>query len=210
MIKNLLFIGAHPDDLEVMAGGTVKRVINEGGNVHALIVSDGTWVGPNSEVYRDAELAKLEAVSASKIIGHSIDFLDEKTLEISYKDSVVVSILKCIDKIKADTIICPWVDDLHQDHSEVARMAIAASRKVPRVLMAQANWYVANGTFTPNIFFDISDTYDDKMQALECYESEMKRTGETWRVFHDSLTRYYGLISSCERAEGFLTHKYRF
>ena len=94
MIKNLLFVGAHPDDLEVMAGGTVKRVINEGGNVHALIVSDGTWVGPNSEVYRDAELAKLEAVNASKIIGYSIDFLDEKTLEISYKDSIVVSIFK--------------------------------------------------------------------------------------------------------------------
>ena len=40
MIKNLLFVGAHPDDLEVMAGGTVKRVINEGGYKNSSIDFD--------------------------------------------------------------------------------------------------------------------------------------------------------------------------
>lgn len=210
MIKNLLFVGAHPDDLELMAGGTVKRIINQGGKVHALTLSDGTWNGPNEEVYRDSDLAISEASKASKLLGYTVDYLDEKTLNIKYKDSIVAEILNCIDKINADTIICPWIDDLHRDHSEAGRMALAASKKVPRVLMGQVNWYVANGMFNPNIFFDISETYNAKIQALECYESEMKRIGETWKAYLDSITKYYGLISSCKRAEGFLTHKYRF
>ena len=65
-MKNILFVGAHPDDLELMAGGTVKRVLNEGGTVHALTVSHGTWVGHDSKIFRDSNIAIKEAEEASK------------------------------------------------------------------------------------------------------------------------------------------------
>ncbi len=208
-MKNILFVGAHPDDLELMAGGTVKRVLNEGGTVHALTVSNGTWVGHDSKIFRDSNIAIKEAEEASKVLGYSVEHLNEKTLEIEYKDSIVSKILESIESIKADTIICPWIGDLHKDHSEVAKMAIAASRKIPRVLMGQANWYIAEHMFTPNIFIDISETYDDKIKALECYESVgMQRVGNKYRKLVDSLSSYYGSISSSDRAEGFITNKF--
>lgn len=208
IVRNMLFIGAHPDDLEVMAGGTVKRIIEHGGQVHALTMTNGAWTGPDGVEFRCGGVAIKEAAKAAEIIGYSLEHLNEKIFDIQYKDSIVMTILDRIDRINADTIICPWIDDVHIDHQIVAKMALGASRRVPRVLMAQANSYVGTNVFNPNIFFDISGTFHSKMMALECYESEIKRTGEKWKTYHDVLTKYYGLISGVERAEGFISHKF--
>lgn len=212
-IESVLFIGAHPDDLEFMAGGTAKRVIDEGGRVHVLTITNGSWTGPDGSVFRDGGIAIAEAEAAAKAIGYSVEHMgtsdgDERVFGISYKDATVTKILDTAQRIAADTIICPWLGDVHVDHQVVARMAIAASRRIPRVLMGQGNWYVGTQTFNPNLFVDISATYEAKMSALECYSSEMARTGSVWLSYHDALTRYYGLIAGVERAEGFVSAKF--
>ena len=46
-MKNILVIGAHPDDLEWMAGGTVANAIANGGKVHLLTLTNGTWKDAN-------------------------------------------------------------------------------------------------------------------------------------------------------------------
>lgn len=45
------------------------------------------------------------------------------------------------------------------------------------------------------------------MAALNCHEEEVKRAGEEWRLYHCSLSTYYGLIFGSRIAEGFITHK---
>ena len=206
-MKNILFVGAHPDDLEVMAGGTVKHFIDRDCSVHAITLTDGSWTGKNGIKYRENNSAKIEANNAAKILGYSLEFLDEKIFEIQYKDKIVLKIITKIEELNIDTIICPWIDDLHIDHQNTARMAISASKNIDRVWMGQGNWYIANNFFAPNTFVDITKEYEAKMDALSCYEQEMKRTGEKWRLYHDSLTTYYGLISGTRRAEGFITYK---
>jgi len=208
IIKNLLFIGAHPDDLEVMAGGTVRRVIEQGGRVHALTMTKGAWKGPDGTTFRDGDIAVKEAKRASELLGYSVEHLNESVLGVQYKDSIVKTILGWVEKIHADTILCPWIEDLQMDHQVTAKMAVAASRKVPRILMAQASWHLGTKIFSPNVFFDITRTFNRKMAALACYDSEMKRVGDQWRNYHDALTRYYGLIAGVERAEGFLSYKF--
>jgi LmbE family N-acetylglucosaminyl deacetylase len=206
-MKNILFVGAHPDDLEVMAGGTIKHFIDNGCSAHVITLTNGSWTGKDGKIFRDNDSAKMEADNASKVIGYTIEYLNEKIFEIQYKDKIVLKILDSIDNLKIDTLICPWLDDLHIDHRNTARMAISASRKVKRVWMAQGNWYISNKMFCPNIFIDITKEYEFKMKALECYKEEMKRTGDKWRSYHDAITRYYGLISGVKRAEGFISHK---
>jgi len=76
--------------------------------------------------------------------------------------------------------------------------------------MGQGNWYVLKKPFTPNFFVDIKDTFDLKMDAMECFQSEMKRIGKTWHRFHDSLTINNGLMACVERAEGFISYKFTY
>lgn len=208
-MKNILVVGAHPDDLEWMAGGTVAKTIAEGGKVHLLTLTNGTWKDAGGNYYRDKQIAVEEANEAAKALGYSLEHLDEPCLDVGFRDEIVVKVLNRIDSIKADTIICPWIDDLHHDHEITARIAVSASRKVPRVLMGMCNWYVFRTPFNPNFFVDITGTYSKKMQALECYKSEMSRIGDTWRKYHDNITTNYGLMVNTERAEGFITYKYK-
>lgn len=207
-MKNVLVIGAHPDDLEWMCGGTCAKIINEGGKVHLITLSNGQWEGNKGNKFRSDNIAIMEAENAAKIIGYSVEHLNEPCLGINYRDELVVKILQTIDNMNADTLICPWIDDLHHDHEMTARIAISASRGVPRVLMGHCNWYIYRKPFTPNFFVDISSTYEIKMQALECYRSEMDRIGETWRKYHDNITFNNGLMVNVNRAEGFISYKY--
>ena len=208
-MKNVLVVGAHPDDLEWMAGGTFAKIISEGVKVHLITLTNGTWKDASGNYYRDKDIAIREASKAASVLGYTIEHLDEPCLDVNFRDELVVQVLNRIDKINADTIICPWIDDLHHDHEITARIAVSASRRVPRILMGMCNWYVFRTPFNPNFFVDISDTYSKKMAALECYESEMKRIGSTWRKYHDNITSNYGLMVNVERAEGFISYKYK-
>jgi len=56
-IKNVLVVGAHPDDLEWMAGGTISRIIQNGGKVHLITLSDGSWQNSSGVSYRQNNIS---------------------------------------------------------------------------------------------------------------------------------------------------------
>jgi LmbE family N-acetylglucosaminyl deacetylase len=156
---------------------------------------------------REKAAALAEERAAAKVLGYSVENLEYQALALEFKDQMVVDTLKRIQELKIDTIICPWERDSNHDHEIVARIAFAASRKVSRVLMGQINYYLRE-VFTPNIFVDISNTFDQKIQSLECYESQWSRQGTDWHEFLDVTSRYYGKMIGVKRAEGFVTSKF--
>ena len=72
---DVLAFGAHPDDVELSAGGTIAKLINEGKSVAIIDLSRGE-LGTNGS----AELRAEESSAASKILGVStfsfITFVD--------------------------------------------------------------------------------------------------------------------------------------
>lgn len=208
MIKmhNILAVVAHPDDLELMAAGTIIRAISDGCNVHVLTFSDGSWYNPQGELERSKIDAAKEEAEVANFIGYSFENLGLETLHLSYNDKNVVEVLKRIEQYKIDTIICPYSKDLHHDHQVVSRIAISASRKIPNILMGQINYYL-NEFFVPNFFVDISDSWDKKIEAMQLYKSQWNNSQQDWYDFLDSTSRYYGKIIGVERAEGFYSNK---
>lgn len=206
-IQSVLVLSAHPDDVELMCGGTLARWIGEGKKVHVLSFTDGQWVGADGETQRDAEAALAEERSAAKVIGYSVENLQQPAMHLRYKDDLVVEVLKRLADHKVDTLICPWSGDLHHDHEVVARIGIAASKRIPRVLHGQINSLLRE-VFTPNLFVDISTVWETKLKALRCYETEWSRTGGDWATFQDQVTGYYGRLAGVARAEGFISSKF--
>lgn len=205
-MKNILVINAHPDDLELMAGGTVIKWISEGKKVQALTLTHGGWQGPDSKIVRTKEEALEEENIVAQHIGYKTENLQNQTLDLKFQDSYVVAVLERIEKYNIDTIVCPFKGDLHHDHEITARIAMAASRRVPNILMGQINYYL-NEYFSPNVFVDISDTWEKKIEALQQYIGQWNRAGKDWYEFLDSTSKYYGKIIGVERAEGFYSKK---
>jgi LmbE family N-acetylglucosaminyl deacetylase len=205
--REILCVIAHPDDLELMAGGSIARWIESGASVHVLTFSDGVWTAPDGRLMRDSEEALAEERSAAASLGYSVENLRLPAMNLQFSDSHVLEVLRRIGKYRPDTLLCPWSGDLHHDHEVVARVTESASRRVPRVLMGQINYYL-RAHFTPNVFVDISDTWDKKIKALECFSSQWRRAGDDWKEYLDITSRYYGKIAGVHRAEGFVSVKY--
>lgn len=203
----ILCVGAHPDDIELMAGGSIARWASQGHSVNILTISNGVWSAPDGTVMRDDKEALGEERRAARCLGVTAENLKRPAMDLKFEDRLVREVLQRIEKLKIDTLICPWERDIHHDHEIASRIAVSASRRVPRVLMGQINFYLRD-FFKPNLFVDITNTWEKKIAALKCYTTQWDRAGKEWHEFLDETTRYYGRMAGVKRAEGFMTNKF--
>lgn len=204
---NVLVCGAHPDDIELMCGGYVCKLIEEGNNVTGVLFTDGSWENSKGDSIRNGKDGISESKIVSEYLGYDLVMFSHKALNFSFSDKLVVSVLNLIEERKIDTLILPWYKDIHRDHMIVSEVGIAASRRVPRVLFGQINYYV-NEFFKPNIFIDITNYMENKLKALSMYKSIWDRNGKDWESFILSTNTYYGKIVNTKFAEGFISNKF--
>ena len=70
--QRYLFIGPHPDDIEIGAGATAAALVKAGKEVCFLICTDGRYGTDNCRDYTEDALAKVrqeEAVSSAAALG---------------------------------------------------------------------------------------------------------------------------------------------
>jgi len=208
---NILFVGAHHDDLEVSAGGSVKRWVEEGHRVYSAILTDSTWTGPDGTPFRDAEKVEEYCQNAAAVLGYTqISRGYAHVFELSYTDDKVVDLLNIIGRNKIDTLVTIFPGDAHRDHRTASEIALAATRAVPQVLLTRVSWNSSPDLFRPRFFVDITNQFEAKQKAIRCYVDEYARTGALWEKFIRSTAELYGLEAGCELAEGFEVLKYRY
>lgn len=206
-MKRILAVSAHPDDIEIMAGGSLLKWKDEGMEIHALIVTDGSGISPEGTPIRLREDALREQDAVSKIMQYdTCEVLGEKSLYLTYKDEVVCEILRRIKQYGIDTILTCWDKDTHRDHAVVAQMAKMAGRHVPNFLMGQINYYI-HDFYCPNVYVDISDYWDKKLQTCRLFSSAWKNHDKDWYDFLNSTATYFGRIVATDKAEGFIASK---
>lgn len=206
-MKNILAVVAHPDDFEMMAGGSVFKWLAEGKSVHVLALTNGSWRGPDGNLCRKTTDINKEIESVKTAAGyHSYEVLTEETLNLQFKDSLVCEVLKRIQLFSIDTIITSWDKDTHHDHRIACEIAKAASRRVPNFLMGQINYYLLD-SFDPNLYVDITDTFDKKLELMSLYNSQWDRSKSDWTDFLNASSVYLGKVIGVEKAEGFIAKK---
>jgi N-acetylglucosamine malate deacetylase 1 len=201
---NVLFVGAHHDDLEVSSGGSVKRWVEEGCNVFSAILTDSTWTGPDGIRFRDPQQAESYCQKAAGLLGYtqiSLNYCPCFTLV--YSDEKVADLLRIISQHRIDTLVTISPSDAHRDHRAASEIALAATRKIPRVLLAQVSWNSTPQVFTPRYFVDITKQFEVKREAIRCYQDEYARTGHLWERFIQAQGQLFGLQAGCDMAEGF-------
>lgn len=58
---HILFIGAHPDDLEILCGGTIRRCVEQGHEVWMAVATNGNVGTPDLSC---EEIARIRNVSS--------------------------------------------------------------------------------------------------------------------------------------------------
>lgn len=170
----------HNDDEVLGVGGTIAKHVSKGDEVYVCEVT----VGKNKE---RANLIKKEALEAHKILGiKQTYFLDFPVVGLSTVPTIELnrSIHKITQEIKPDIAYIPHKGDMHKDHSVVAESAMVALRPVdsPQVraiyvyeTLSETEWNIpsVDNAFLPNVYVDITDTIDKKIEAMRCYQSQL-------------------------------------
>lgn len=185
MKKNILVIAAHPDDEILGVGATSALHAAQGDNVYALIMAEGeTSRGPTEQAKLDH--LKTSALKAAAILGvcdvFFADFPDNRMDSVDLLDVIKV-IEGYIQKISPYIIYTHHGGDLNKDHQVIFEAVITASRPIkgnhyPREIycfetLSSSEWGVSQ-PFRPNTYVNVDSVFEKKLDALKCYESEMR------------------------------------
>ena len=207
MTKRILAMGAHPDDMELEAGGTLAKWASKGYETHLLVLTSGEYCNMGGEVYK-AESLQEEGRRAAKTLNITeVTFLDYIATELPSNGKIVSEVDQIVKDIAPDILISHHPFDSHQDHRAAAEIMFSISRqgRIENVVSCSPLPYRPNVfAFRPQLFIDISATIDAKLDAIRCYKSQCdKYGGEELIERVRSLARVSGWAVSIEFAECF-------
>jgi LmbE family N-acetylglucosaminyl deacetylase len=218
MIQSIrsLIIAAHPDDETIGMGGVIRRLASMGTQVSVLFISDGV---SSRELERESvETRRTAARAALEILGCSnIEFgnFKDNTLDSVSEIDVTRFIEENIKISNPDTIFTHFRNDLNIDHQITSKCSVVAARPKYRSginalyhfeVVSSTGWNFGLPAFNPNVFIDISDTYEAKLCALQEYSTEMNNFPNARSIESlEALAKYRGSTVGMGKAEAFET-----
>jgi len=217
----VLAIAAHPDDIELICGGTLIRAQMLGRTTGILDLAAGELATRGTPELRAAEAAK-----AAKVMGVSVrenlglpDGGIQNTPETRAKVAVVIR------RLKPDVVITHSQHGRHPDHPIVAQLVrdacfVAGLKKIepkvpahrPRKVLHALSFREDNQK--PTFVVDISEAFEKKLEAIGCYESQFGEAVQAGEVYpngeplHDLIRHHaahYGSLIRCRYGEPFYT-----
>ena len=175
----ILALAPHADDIEIGMGGTLAKFVAEGHNVKIIcaIVPCENFEGHSSK--KSKEIRKNEAIIASEVIGAELEILDLDPYDFKFDRKYTKLFDKIFRDFGPDELYSCWENDSHQDHKTLSNIAISISRKNDCSYYMYENMIpggITSEAFNPQLFVDVSEFIDKKMQSIETYESVFRNS----------------------------------
>lgn len=219
-MNRVLVIAVHPDDETLGCGGTLLKYKSNNDEIHWLIVSDikeSEGFDKSIITKRDKEIDKVEKFydfdSVHKL-GLSTAKIDEYSMSI-----LIEKISTVINKVKPNIIYLPFRSDIHSDHKNVFNAAHSCTKSfrypfIKKVYMMETlsetefSLSTRDSSFIPNVFVDITDYMDKKIDLMNIYDGEIgahpfPRSERNIRA----LATFRGATAGCEYSESFMLIK---
>ena len=207
---NIMAIGAHPDDIEFGCGGTLINHKEFGDKVIYVCMTDTESIdATKGKVIRSESQLKSETQCAADILGvDNIFYLPFKDLHVPFSFDSVSRLETLIKQYQIDTIYTHWSGDSNQDHISTFKTTMAAARYVKNIYCYE-QIPIPRHTDNPmrvNSYTDISRSFDLKIKAAECHQSQFKKYKAAGFDVTENLTtlaKFRGIQANCQYAEGF-------
>jgi LmbE family N-acetylglucosaminyl deacetylase len=197
---SVLAIGAHPDDIEIAAGGTLLSLA---GRHPGLRVRYVLMTG-SAERQQEARAAARAFTAGAELDVETHDLPDGR-LPAVYEE--VKEILEAVARsVRPDVILAPSAADAHQDHSTVGALVPTAFRDQVSLGYEIPKW---DGDLTrPNAYFPLTDEIARRKAELldKCYPSQISRDWWGEETFL-ALARLRGIECRARYAEAFTCTK---
>jgi LmbE family N-acetylglucosaminyl deacetylase len=190
-----MFIAAHPDDIEFGVAGTAAKWAQQGCDVIYVVVTDGN-VGSHAEGMTTEALAAIrrrEQTAAAEIVGARCVFLGYHDGFLEPSLALRKDLVREIRRHKPQAVVCSdptaffYSDSYinHPDHRAVAQAAIDAVFPAAEMNLLypdlaaegltghKVNYVYVHWGQEPNVYIDITDTIDRKIEALRKHESQL-------------------------------------
>jgi LmbE family N-acetylglucosaminyl deacetylase len=195
---NILFVGAHTDDIELGCGAVLNKVLNIGiHRVKYLSFSKCTDIERNKYIGRDQTDVENYIRNKGGIVG--MDDLPNREL---YRHEALIreSLEWSRDNFKPSLVFTHWKQDVHQDHKVVAEESARVFKKAT-LLSYECPGSCLN--FAPNFFVSLTEEeVADKIRLLSLYQTQ-----KDLYYFAPSVAiafaRVRGIVIGQQYAEGF-------
>lgn len=191
--KKILFVGAHPDDIEIGAGATLAYLAEQNHVIHCVIMTDDQNSGARRhETSRALELLGMRASNISFVglcDGHVSDNAEQVTLFREHLKEI---------PFDPDVVFTHSRQDSHNDHRACNGIVCAALRS--RLILGFYIPQSGEQKFSADIYVDISRTAPRKALALLEHRSQAPRV---LRVNLDAIQKRWGFDAGVSRAEAF-------
>jgi len=180
---NILCISPHPDDVEYSIMGTIMKYSNT--NFHSFQMCQGGNFDTSTGNHR---LKEVEDVwQYSDCFNFSVQFTEHRFIA----DLIQEEWINLLEKVSkdVDAILLPNDCDSHFEHRFVAGFGNALIRSRPISLIQ----YMTPSTtrdWVPNLFVDITDQYEKKIECLKLFKSQSHRyyfREDVLRSFHSDF-----------------------
>lgn len=174
---DIVFFGAHPDDVELSCGGTIAKFVKNGLRVGMVDLTRGEMGTRGTPQTR-----KKEAASAAKILGatfrEQLDFQDGNLQTGREQELEIIAVLR---RRRPKLVVAPWPDDRHPDHTRTGRVVTEAAfysglkslkTDLPEHRPQTVLYYLQNYMVTPSFVVDVTSAWKTKMKAVAAYKSQ--------------------------------------
>lgn len=206
MSKDILVVSAHAADWVTRCGGTLLKYIDVGYKLHVIILTYGIH-GESRQYWRDnpdgnledaAKLRKTELAQVAKYLDADIETLEFEDYVLTMDEPRIRYLIKRMLEIRPGIVFTHWIEDkFNSDHATVSDAVIraisAACRlgalpsvkpiEMPDIFLFESSLPVSlYNHFDINTYVDITDVYEEKMEAVKCFSAQPELPG-----LYDSL-----------------------
>jgi LmbE family N-acetylglucosaminyl deacetylase len=216
-MPTVLGVFAHPDDMEIVAAGTLVRLARAGFDVHCLAVANGSCGSSVLGAEETARVRRAEAEEACRLAGFTRHESLVSDIEIFYDRKLLARVAAIFRQVAPDVLLTHSPADYMEDHQNASRLAVSAAfcrgmRNMPTdppvppidrpvtVYHAQphGNRDPLGAEVRPTHFVDLSgEVLEEKTAMLACHRSQ-----QSWLDESQGLSSYLETMRALAREVG--------
>ena len=203
--KKIVCLGGHPDDPESGCGGTLAKLRKAGHDVTIIYLTTGEAGIPGTSHDKAASIRKAEAIAACKILDAKYIFAGQIDGDSIMNNEWAEKIKTIIANENPDIVFTHWPLDIHKDHQIASLLGIQAWVGLGKKFLLYF-FEVCTGEqtfiFHPTDYVDITETQEQKKQALYCHLSQ--DPPGIYQCGHAAMEDFRGREMGVTAAEAFI------
>ena len=216
---DVLFFGAHADDLELSCGGTIAKYVKDGLRVGMVELTRGEMGTRGTP-----EIREREARAAARILGaHHREQLDFGDGGLRTGREEEMQLIDVIRRYRPAVVFAPLPDERHPDHVRTGQLVTDAAfyaglRAIQSGFPAHrpqvTAYYMQNYVAHPTFVVDVTSAWPTKMKAIAAFESQFGQNSKEPTIFIsqprflemiDARGKHFGALIGVRYGEAYVT-----